>query len=84
MPPGPRSSGDTRFYTDGKLRYPVRVETPNPVFARALQKVIDGVEGKIRVMMQHLFQGRGSRGPKKYRDMLINTGTEEIGHIEML
>lgn len=72
------------FYTDGKLQFPVRVETPNPIFARALQQAIGGVEGEIRVMMQYLFQGWGSRGPKKYRDMLINTGTEEIGHIEML
>ena len=72
------------FYTDGKLQYPVRVETPNPIFARALQQAIGGVEGEIRVMMQCMFQGWGSRGPKKYRDMLINTGTEEIGHIEML
>src|SRR3712207_4077186 len=72
------------FYTDGKLQYPVRVERPNPIFARALQQAIGGVEGEIRVMMQYLFQGWGSRGPVKYRDMLINTGTEEIGHIEML
>ncbi len=72
------------FYTDSKLQYPVRVERPNPIFARALQQAIGGVEGEIRVMMQYLFQGWGGRGPKKYRDMLINTGTEEIGHIEML
>jgi len=72
------------FYTDGKLQYPVRVEKPNPLFARALQQAIGGVEGEIRVMMQYLFQAWGSRGPKKYRDMLVNTGTEEIGHIEML
>ena len=72
------------FYTDGQLQFPVRVERPDPVFARALQQVIGGVEGEIRVMMQYLFQGWNARGPKKYRDMLINTGTEEIGHIEML
>jgi Mn-containing catalase len=62
----------------------VRVEKPNPVFARALQQAIGGVEGEIRVCLQYLFQGWGSRGPKKYKDMLLNTGTEEIGHIEML
>lgn len=72
------------FHTDGKLQYPVRVERPNPHFARALQQAIGGVEGEIRVMLQYLFQGWGSRGPVRYRDMLINTGTEEIGHIEML
>ncbi|MBX9701793.1 MAG: manganese catalase family protein [Acetobacteraceae bacterium] len=72
------------FYTDGKLQFPVRVERPNPLFARALQQAIGGVEGEIRVMLQYMFQGWGARGPVKYRDMLINTGTEEIGHIEML
>ncbi len=72
------------FYTDGKLQFPVRVERPNPVFARALQQAIGGVEGEIRVCLQYLFQAFGARGPAKYRDMLLNTGTEEIGHIEML
>jgi Mn-containing catalase len=72
------------FFTDGKLQYKVRVETPDPLFARALQQAIGGVEGEIRVMLQYLFQSWGARGPKKYRDMLLATGTEEIGHIEML
>ena len=72
------------FYHDRKLQYPVRVETPNPLFARMLQQAIGGVEGEIRVMMQYLFQAWGARGPIKYRDMLLETGTEEIGHIEML
>ncbi|WP_102959087.1 manganese catalase family protein [Mangrovicella endophytica] len=72
------------FYTDGQLQYPVRVERPNPVFARALQQAIGGVEGEIRVAMQYMFQAFGARGPAKYRDMLLNTATEELGHIEML
>jgi len=72
------------FFTDGKLQYRVRVERPDPLFARALQQAIGGVEGEIRVMMQYMFQAWGQRGPKKYRDMLLATGTEEIGHIEML
>ncbi|HEX8463478.1 MAG TPA: manganese catalase family protein [Abditibacterium sp.] len=69
---------------DAHLAYPVRVEKPNPLFAKMLQQAIGGVEGEIRVMMQYLFQGFGNRGPLKYRNMLISTGTEEIGHIEML
>ncbi len=72
------------FYTDKKLQYPVRVERPNPLFARALQQAIGGVEGEIRVCMQYFFQAWGCRGPVKYRDMLMNTATEEISHIEML
>jgi len=72
------------FYTDGKLQYPVRVDSPNPLFARMLQQAIGGVEGEIRVCLQYMFQAWGARGPKKYRDLLLNTATEEIGHIEML
>jgi Mn-containing catalase len=72
------------FYQDGKLQYPVRVDTPSPLFAKMLQQAIGGVEGEIRVALQYLFQAFGSRGPAKYRDMLLNTGTEEIAHIEML
>jgi Mn-containing catalase len=72
------------FYTDGKLQYPVRVDSPNPLYAKMLQQAIGGVEGEIRVSMQYFFQAWGARGPKKYRDMLLNTATEEIAHIEML
>jgi Mn-containing catalase len=72
------------FYHDNNLQYPVHVDTPNPVFARMLQQAIGGVEGEIRVMLQYLFQAFGARGPTKYRDMLLETGTEEIGHVQML
>ncbi|MGI4755943.1 MAG: manganese catalase family protein [Janthinobacterium lividum] len=72
------------YYTDKKLQYPVKVDKPNPIFARALQQAIGGVEGEIRVCMQYFFQAWGARGPVKYRDMLLNTATEEISHIEML
>lgn len=72
------------FYHDKKLQYKVRVDKPDPQFARALQQAIGGVEGEIRVCLQYLFQAWNSRGPVRYRDMLMDTGTEEIAHIEML
>jgi Mn-containing catalase len=73
------------FYHDGgKLQYEVKVDKPNPVFAKALQQAIGGIQGEIRVCLQYLFQAWGARGPIKYRDMLLETGTEEMGHIEML
>lgn len=72
------------FYHDKKLQYQVRVEKPNPAFAKLLQQAIGGIEGEIRVCLQYLFQAWGNRGPNKYRDMLLDTGTEEISHIEML
>jgi Mn-containing catalase len=72
------------FYHDKKLQYTVRVDKPSPQFAKLLQQAIGGNEGEIRVMLQYLFQAWNSRGPAKYRDMLLNTGTEEIAHVEML
>ena len=72
------------FFHHRDLAYTVRVDRPNPVFARMLQQAIGGPEGEIRVMMQYMFQGFGYRGPKKYRDMLLATATEEIGHVEVL
>jgi len=73
------------FYHDNRLQRPVKVDKPDPVYARMLQQAIGGVEGEIRVCMQYMFQAWGSRGPNnKYRDMLLHTATEELGHIEML
>ena len=72
------------FYHDKRTQYKVRVEKPNPAFARMLQQAIGGIEGEMRVCLQYLFQAWNSRGPAKYRDMLLDVGTEEISHIEML
>jgi Mn-containing catalase len=73
------------YYHDARLQFPVKVTEPDPAFARSLQQAIGGVEGEIRVCMQYFFQAWGNRAPNtKYRDMLLHTATEEIGHIEML
>ena len=72
------------FHHHKELAYTVRVDKPNPVFARMLQQAIGGPEGEMRVALQYLFQGWGYRGPDKYRDMILSTATEEIGHIELL
>lgn len=73
------------YFHDKRLQYPVRVTEPDPQFARLLQQAIGGVEGEIRVCFQYFFQAWGNRAPTtKYRDMLLHTATEEIGHIEML
>src|SRR3954452_9664601 len=72
------------FHHHKELAYTVRVDKPNPVFGRMLQQAIGGPEGEMRVMNRYLFQPWGARGDKKYRDMLLHTGTEEISHIEVL
>lgn len=72
------------FIHDKRLQYHAKPDKPDPLFARKLQEVIGGQFGEMSVMMQYLFQGWNCRGPAKYRDMLLDIGTEEIGHVEML
>ncbi|MBC9206439.1 manganese catalase family protein [Roseomonas aerophila] len=73
------------YFHDKRLQYPVQVTTPDPLFARQLQQAIGGIEGEIRVCLQYFFQAWGARAKDhKFRDMLLHTATEEIGHIEML
>ena len=72
------------FHHSSKLQYEVRVDTPDPVFAKYLQQAIGGIEGEIRVAMQYFFQAMGARGDSRFRDMLMMTATEELSHIEFL
>ncbi|MDX2227986.1 MAG: manganese catalase family protein [Leptolyngbyaceae cyanobacterium bins.349] len=67
-----------------ELQYFTPPERPDPIYAKKIQELIGGVFGEMTVMMQYLFQGWNCRGPAKYRDMLLDIGTEEIGHVEML
>jgi Mn-containing catalase len=72
------------FYHDKRLQYFTPPDRPDAIYAKKLQELIGGVYGEMTVMMQYLFQGWNCRGPAKYRDMLLDIGTEEIGHVEML
>lgn len=72
------------FHHSSRLQYEVRVDTPDPQFAKLLQQAIGGIEGEIRVAMQYFFQAMGARGNPKYRDLLMMTATEELSHIEFL
>jgi len=72
------------FTRQRRLQYNAKPDKPDPVFARQLQEVLGGQWGEISVMMTYLFQGWNCRGPAKYRDMLLDIGTEEIAHVEML
>ncbi len=72
------------FFHDKRLQYNAKPDRPDPLYAAKLQEVIGGQWGEMSVMMQYLFQGWNCRGPAKYRDMLLDIGTEEIAHVEML
>ncbi|QKS72204.1 manganese catalase family protein [Paenalkalicoccus suaedae] len=72
------------FFHVKELQYEAKVTRPDPVFAKMLQEVLGGQWGEISVAMQYMFQGFNVRGNKRYRDLLMDIGTEEIAHIEIL
>ena len=73
------------MYThDKRLQFEAKPDRPDPVLARRMQELIGGQYGEITVMMQYQFQGWNCRHPGKYKDLIMDTGTEEIGHVEML
>lgn len=72
------------FRHQKELQFEAKPDCPNPLIAKYLQELIGGQYGEMSVAMQYLFQGWSCRGEEKYKDMLMDIATEEIGHVEML
>jgi Mn-containing catalase len=79
-----REGDGSVFLRQRKLQYNAKPDAPDPLFAKMLQEPLGGQWGEISVTMAYLFQGWSCRGPQKYKDMILDIATEEIGHIEML
>lgn len=72
------------FRHTSRLQFESRPEKPDPVYAHKLQELIGGAFGEMTVAMQYLFQGWNCRMPGKYKDLVMDVATEEIGHVEMI
>src|ERR671921_1485079 len=72
------------FFHTQQFQYNATPDRPDPLYAKKLQEILGGQFGEISVAMQYLFQGWNCRGPAKYRDMILDIGTEEMAHVEML
>jgi Mn-containing catalase len=72
------------FFHTKRFQYNATPDSPNPVFAKQMQEILGGQWGEMSVMNGYLFQGFNCRGPAKYRDMIMDIATEEIGHVEMI
>ena len=68
------------FLHKKELQYHAKPERPDPIMARRLQEILGGQWGEMSVMNMYLFQGWNARGNDKYKDLLLDTATEEIGH----
>ncbi|ASR36624.1 catalase [Prauserella marina] len=66
------------------LQFEAKPQRPDAAYARKLQELIGGAYGEMTVTMQYLFQGWNCRIEGKYKDLIMDTATEEIGHVEML
>lgn len=66
------------------MQFDIAPENPDPVYARKLQELIGGTFGEMTVTMQYLFQGWNCRMKGKYKDLIMDVATEEIGHVEMI
>jgi len=67
-----------------ELQFTSKPAKPDALYAMKLQELVGGQYGEMSVMMQYLFQGWSCRMPGKYKDMILDIATEEIGHVEML
>jgi Mn-containing catalase len=72
------------FTHTSRLQFEAKPEKPDAHFARKLQELIGGAWGEMTVTMQYLFQGWNCRMEGKYKDLIMDVATEEIGHVEML
>jgi Mn-containing catalase len=66
------------------LQFEAKPEKPDALYARKLQELIGGAYGEMTVALQYLFQGWNCRIEGKYKDLIMDTATEEMGHVEML
>ena len=67
-----------------QLQFTSKPEKPDALYAMKFQEILGGQFGEITVMMQYLWQGWTCKIPGKYKDMIMDIATEEIGHVEML
>jgi len=72
------------FRHTSKLQFEAKPSKPDALYARKLQELIGGAYGEMTVATQYLFQGWNCRVEGKYKDLIMDTATEEIGHVEML
>ncbi len=73
------------FMHNKNLQFEVRVDRPDPRFARLLQEQFGGANGELKAAMQYFTQAFLLRGknPKMY-DLFMDIATEELSHLEMV
>ncbi|MFZ0835436.1 MAG: manganese catalase family protein [Mycobacterium sp.] len=71
------------FLHNKKMMYTVRVDEPNPAFAKMLLEQFGGPNGELAAAMRYFLQG-WSESDGQRRSMLLDIATEELSHLEMV
>src|SRR6202161_4875627 len=72
------------FHHTEYVQFDAQPEKPDPVYAHKLQELLGGAFGEMTVTMQYLMQGWNCRMKGKYKDLIMDVATEEMGHVEMI
>lgn len=71
------------FLHNTKLMYTVRVDEPDPEFAKLLLEQFGGPNGELAAAMRYFLQGWNEPNGAR-RSMLLDIATEELSHLEMV
>jgi Mn-containing catalase len=67
-----------------KLMYTVKVGEPNIAFGNMLLEQFGGANGELAAAMQYTIQGWNCVDDLARRDLLLDIGTEELSHLEVV
>lgn len=67
-----------------KLMYTVKVDTANVRFGNMLLEQFGGANGELAAAMQYTIQGWNCVDDIARRDLLMDIGTEELSHLEVV
>jgi len=67
-----------------KLMYTVNVGTPDVRFGNMLLEQFGGANGELAAAMQYTIQGWNCIDDLERRDLLLDIGTEELSHLEIV
>src|SRR6202042_2465965 len=67
-----------------KLMYTVKVGEPNIAFGNMLLEQFGGANGELAAAMQYTIQGWNCVDDLARRDLLLDIGTEELSHLEIV
>lgn len=71
------------FLHNKRMMYTVRVDQPNPAFAKMLLEQFGGPNGELAAAMRYFTQGWNEPDERR-RSMLLDIATEELSHLEMV